>query len=83
MPRQMGCTASGKGNEKKRQGWYVFIKSGSDDDEEDGSPAGGARSVVSKERNDLSTKLDVKVERCSRHCGPRDVGNSYRSSTCL
>ena len=65
-PRQMDCTASGKGNEKKRQGWYGFIKSGSDDDDEDGSPAGGARSVVSKERNDLSTKLDVKVERCSR-----------------
>ena len=53
MPRQMDCTASGKGNEKKRQGWYGFIKSGSDDDDEDGSPAGGARSVVSKERNDL------------------------------
>ena len=69
MPRQMDCTACGKGNEKKRQGWYGFIKSGSDDDEEDGSPAGGARSVVllvSKERNDLSTKLDVKVEQCSR-----------------
>ena len=66
MPRQMDCTASGKGNEKKRQGWYGIIKSGSDDDDEDGSQAGGARSVVCKERNDLSTKLDVKVERCSR-----------------
>ena len=63
------CTASGKGNEKKRQGQYGFIKSGSDDEDEDGSPEGGARRVISEERNDLSIKFDVKVERCSRGSG--------------
>ena len=36
--------------------------SNSDEDDEDGSPAGSAR-IVSEERNDLSTKLDVKVGR--------------------
>jgi hypothetical protein len=43
----------------------------------DGSPAGGARSVVSEERNDrwkfhISIKLekmDVRAERCSRESG--------------
>ena len=51
----------------------------SDDDEDDvdGSPAGGARRVVSEERKDLwkfhisikLEKMDVRAERCSRGSG--------------
>ena len=55
MPRQMDCTASGKGNEKKRQGWYGFIKSGSDDDDEDGK-SGRKRKKRSKQGEERSLK---------------------------
>ena len=51
MPRQMDCTASGKGNEKKDgMGSSKVVVTTT---MKMGSPAGSARSVVSKERNDL------------------------------
>ena len=74
LQSQSGRTIGDNARKEEVRGWYGFIEqcySDSDEDDEDGSPAGRARRVVSEGRIDLkilytiSIELDVRNERCS------------------